>query len=1007
MNMHVPQSIVTENELRAIAAVPYQIMSPKECKPLVAVVQDVALGIYRLTKKHITLSEKQLFNLLCTNTKFYGNVPKPSIINGDIKTWSGKQALSAIIPNNVNMKSANNSYDESFDDKDNFVIIENGEIVQGTIDKKIYQNRTKGLIHSIYNDCNEEETRHFFDNTQKLICNWLVQSGFSVGISDLIVDDETQLNLKKIINDMKVKVYDIIKDIHMNKFENLSINDNNDYFESEINKILNKAREQTGKLGLGKINDLENRMINMIKSGSKGSVINVAQMIACVGQQNVDGKRIAYGFENRTLPHFVKYDDGPDSRGFVENSFISGLSPQEFFFHSMGGREGLIDTAVKTSETGYIQRKLVKAMEDCKINYDYTVRNASGSIIQFLYGEDGMDPIKIESQSLPYIDMDIQKLQKEYLLTKDDDFHHLLDKEVVSSLKADWDEPFKKHFNTILQDREFMIMQIFKGKQNNSFMYPVSFTRIINNAKAMMKRYGMSILSDLNPKYVLDTINKLSDELYISHNNKGNRFISVLIKAYLSPKQVLYQYKFNKDVFDYVVQQVKHRFFDAIAHPSEMVGVVAAQSIGEPCTQMTLNTFHHSGISSASKAVRGVPRIKELLSVTKNIKAPSMTIHLKEDFKKDKMKANTVVKSIQTTFFKDIVKSSKIYYDAQDFKTDIEDDALFVNSYKELMDQDLIQNHETAPWLLRIELNRDKLLEEGISMLSLYNILQDYYEDTISCMFSDDNSGNLIFRIKFIDDPNSEDERDYVTELKALEKNIMENILIKGVKNVNKAMMNKQEYQIYDPETLQFKKTFEWVLDTSGTNMIDVMCHPNVDYTKTVSNDINEIYDILGIEAARNALYNELSGVISDAELYVNYRHIALLVDTMTNRGYLLSIDRHGINRVDIGPLAKCSFEETTDMLIKAGIFSEVDKITGVSANIMLGQIPPCGTGDSEILIDEHKLLHNIKASFDTTEENKDEYEDVCTFDNLSFDFRLPTKNEELDTIKDFDIKVV
>lgn len=1135
-----------------------------------------------------------------------------------------------------------------------------------------------------------------------------------------------------------------------------------------------------------------------------------------------------------------------------------------------------------TSETGYIQRKLVKAMEDCKINYDYTVRNASGSIIQFLYGDDGMDPIKIESQSLPYIDMDLQKLQKEYLLTANDDFQHLLDPEVLSSLKGNWEAPFKTHFNTILEDREFMIMQIFKGKQNNSFMYPVSFTRIINNAKAMMKRYGMSILSDLNPRYVLDTINKLSDELYISKNNKGNRFINILINAYLSPKQVMYQYKFNKDVFDYVVQQVKHRFFDAIAHPSEMVGVVAAQSIGEPCTQMsatkdtvvritgpneysyvgpigtfvddlmnknkekciefmkdhyvldldtdynvigvsneektswkkisqisrhpangglvkvttrsgrtttatlthsflgrttngikevkgsdlnvgdrvpvakyiqevntpkttfeiqgigqvqltkdfgwfcgvyladghinnntiqitkcikeynaklhdiinnmfgiqvytkegtkscfnkypsksypfienkfnskplaqflsnnfgegsankyipswvygsntdfisgilqgyfdgdgnvngtpkksmirvgsiskqliqdvsvllsyfgifgslcieesrtgatnkpfytiqisrkyandfkdkigfivetkkmelekmleyvnrddkhsdqevidkipelghiiaqigkdlklpgqsrlygrwakkesigrftlikyikvfeeenmsknlgsvsknieilkqaaysdviwdeivyleylddpqeyvydftvpgndsfmvdcgvlvhnTLNTFHHSGISSASKAVRGVPRIKELLSVTKNIKAPSMTIHLKEDYKKDKMKANTVVKSIQTTFFKDIVKTSKIYYDAQDFKTDIDDDALFVNSYKELMDKELIQYHDTAPWLLRIELNRDKLLEEGISMLTLYNILQDYYEDTISCMFSDDNSSNLIFRIKFIDDNSSDDDRDYITELKALEKNIMDNILIKGVKNVNKAMMNKQEYQIYDPETLQFRKTFEWVLDTSGTNMIDVMCHPHIDYTKTVSNDINEIYDLLGIEAARNALYNELSGVISDAELYVNYRHIALLVDTMTNRGYLLSIDRHGINRVDIGPLAKCSFEETTDMLIKAGIFSEVDKITGVSANIMLGQIPPCGTGDSEILIDEHKLLNNIKTTFDDTD--KTDYEDVCSFDNLSFDFRLPNKNEDIDTIKDFDIKVV
>ena len=129
----------------------------------------------------------------------------------------------------------------------------------------------------------------------------------------------------------------------------------------------------------------------MVKAGSKGNSINVGQMIACVGQQAADGKRVPYGFTDRTLPHFTKYDDGPASRGFVENSFMSGLKPHEFFFHAMGGREGLIDTFVKTSETGYIQRKLIKAMEDLKVGYDWTVRNSSNSIIQFIYGEDGIE----------------------------------------------------------------------------------------------------------------------------------------------------------------------------------------------------------------------------------------------------------------------------------------------------------------------------------------------------------------------------------------------------------------------------------------------------------------------------------------------------------------------------------------------------------------------------------------------------------------------------------------
>jgi DNA-directed RNA polymerase II subunit RPB1 len=291
-------------------------------------------------------------------------------------------------------------------------------------------------------------------------------------------------------------------------------------------------------------------------------------------------------------------------------------------------------------------------------------------------------------------------------------------------------------------------------------------------------------------------------------------------------------------------------------------------------------------------------------------------------------------------------------------------------------------------------------------MIDLFTILQDFYEDLIQCMFSDDNSDNLVFRIRL--KPDNSEDKDYITELTALEKNIMENIVIKGIKNINKSMMNKQETDKYNREIMQFERTYEWVLDTSGTNLVEVMGHPKVDYIRTISNDINEIYDVLGIEAARNALYKELSGVISDADLYVNYRHIALLVDTMTNKGFLLSIDRHGLNRGDIGPLAKCSFEETTDMIIKAGIFSEVDKITGVAANIMLGQIPPCGTGETEVLLDEFKLLNNM-AMETIPEEVQADVEDACNVDSLTFDFRAPSKNDkdDINEISAIDIKLV
>lgn len=998
MNAHLPQSIVTMNELVELAAVPTQIISPRECKPIIAIVQDVPLGVYRLTKDDVYIGHKQLMNLMSLNPRYLGYVPSPATKEKGLEKWTGRQILSTIIPKNINLTLGDKSSDD-------YVHIVNGEIKQGVINKRVYQNMTNGLIHSIYNECGPDETRMFFDNTQRIICDWLVSNGFSVGISDLIVDTTTQDMLKQTIHKMKVQVYDIIAKVHTGKFENKSIVNNNEYFEREVNNILNKTSSDAGDKGLSNINDKTNRMINMILSGSKGNKINIAQMIACLGQVNVEGKRIAYGFENRTLPHYAKYDDGPESRGFVESSFIKGLNPQEFFFHSMGGREGLIDTAVKTSETGYLQRKLVKAMEDCKIGYDHTVRNASGAIVQYLYGEDGMDPTKIEKHKLPYIEKDYAELRDMYLFTDKDDvvLKGLIEENVFQAFKAskDWEEKMKAHFEQVLTDREFIIRDIFKNKLDDSIMYPVSFHRIITNACAMFKCTGQL---DLNPMYVLTELNKLCENVYVTKWNKGNQFFQILARAFMSPKRVMLKYRFDKATFDFVIQQIKHRFYDAIAHPSEMVGVISAQSIGEPCTQMTLNTFHLSGVSSASKAVRGVPRMKELLSVTKNIKAPALTIHLDKSIRRDKNESKKVLNTIQTTYFKDIVKHSKIYFDPNDFDTTIADDKLFLATYKEFIKEELMEISDLTPWLLRFEFDKEKMKEYDITMLDLGNVVYDFYRDTVSCMFSDDNSNNLVMRVKL---PESSDEdRDIVTELKALEKNIMENIIINGVKGVNKVVMSNKEYSEYNPEIMKFEKTNEWVLETNGSNLIDILGHAKVDATKTISNDVSEIYELLGIEAARQALYKEMSDIIEDANLYVNYRHISLLVDTMTNKGYLLSIDRHGINRVDIGPLAKCSFEEVTDMLVKAGIFSEMDKIGGVSANIMLGQIPPYGTGETDVLIDAKKLSE--LAVIDEEPDDTDDYishvdprviEEYCDIDNLGFGFQLPTKDSTIERL--------
>jgi DNA-directed RNA polymerase II subunit RPB1 len=982
MNLHLPQSRQTMEELRQLAAVSTQILSPRDCTPIVSVVQDVCLGLYRLTKSYIKISERQFFNLLMTNSYFDGVLPESSGHDGLQKFYSGRKLLSMIMPKRLNIEMKGSQYDENKtkeENKEHIISIRNGEILSGAFDKSVYQSRTKGIIHSTYSEYGAKETQKLFDHTQKLICDWLVYSGFSVGVSDLVVDQQTSVEFKNIIHNMKIGVYDIIKKIHEGNFENNSTYNNNDMFESQVNAILNEANKKVGAQGLKDIRDENNRLINMVKSKSKGQPINVAQMIGCVGQQNVDGRRIPYGFEDRTLPHYSKYDDGPESRGFVENSFINGLTPQEFFFHAMGGREGLIDTACNTSEIGYIQRKLVKAMEDAKVNYDMTVRNAAGVIIQYLYGEDGMDACKLETQYIYYIDMEPDQIRAMFgLVDGINDFKTLVNNTIFNDLQKKKDviqQRMDKHLKMVFDDRDHLITNVFRGESESSLLYPISFYRMITCVQNMYDAVGAGVPHDLSPEYILDTIDKLCTELYVTNVYKGNHLLQCLIRCYLSPKRIIGIHRLTKNGFDAVVDQVRGRFYESMVHPSEMVGVVAAQSIGEPATQLVLNTFHSAGISSASQAVRGVPRLNELLSVSKNIKAPIMRIHFHPSFSSDKKKCMEVMNTVRTVRFKDVVTTSSIYYDPSNATTNIEEDKGLIDIYNKFAKLESEKCQKTSPWLLRLEVNRNKLLEYGLDMITLHHTLDNFYDEVITCVFSDDNADKLVMRIALTNVDGDTD--DALTNLKALEHNILENLVIKGVKNVERVALDEKRRKIYNNITKVFDQRSEWIMYTLGTNLRDILIHPMVNAPHSVTNDINEIYEVLGIEAARNALYNEIMDVMTGVN--VNYRHISLLIDVMTNRGTLLSVNRHGINRGDIGPLAKCSFEETTDKLIKAGIFAELDKINGVSANVMLGQIAPCGTGDVEVVIDEDimKLLPTVYEESD----NEEDIEAGCTDD--------------------------
>jgi len=348
MNAHIPQSYEASIELAEIAAVPKQIITPRHAKPVIGIVQDSCIGSYRLTQPNVQFNRREFMNMMMWNKHFTGVLPTP-IMNGKhaSERYNGQQVISQIIPP-INMEMGNSRYN---DEKipENFVKIKEGNISQGIFDKDIFSKPSKGIIHTIFKDYGPAETVHFLDCMQNTVEQFLVYNGFSVGISDLIADETTKKNMDDKIRARKSEVENIIMQIHLDLFTNNTGKTNKQEFEDRVYTALNKATEESGKIGLGSLT-AENRLVSMVRAGSKGSLINIAQMLACVGQQAPEGKRIPLGFTDRTLPHYKKYDDGAEARGFVESSFIKGLSPQEFFFHAMSGREGLIDTAVKTAD---------------------------------------------------------------------------------------------------------------------------------------------------------------------------------------------------------------------------------------------------------------------------------------------------------------------------------------------------------------------------------------------------------------------------------------------------------------------------------------------------------------------------------------------------------------------------------------------------------------------------------------------------------------------------------
>jgi DNA-directed RNA polymerase II subunit RPB1 len=391
----------------------------------------------------------------------------------------------------------------------------------------------------------------------------------------------------------------------------------------------------------------------------------------------------------------------------------------------------------------------------------------------------------------------------------------------------------------------------------------------------------------------------------------------------------------------------------------------------------TLNTFHFAGVASKSNVTRGVPRIEELLSLSASLKNPSLTVYLKPEDETNQDKASVIQYMLEHTKLKEVVKSMEICFDPDDLHTLIEDDKSTMAQYKEFeeMIADCLggasaNQPEKSKWVIRMILDPETMLEKNITMNDVNFTLNSVYKDEISCVYSDYNADKLVFRIRMntvINNASSRgqkkvklnplDQSDQIYILKNFQDTLLNNVVLRGVKNINKVILRKIKDNLVETSGV-FVKNDIWVLDTIGTNMLEVLGLDYIDANRTYSNDVIEIYNVLGMEAARQALYNELAEVLEFDGAYVNAHHMALLCDRMTFSHKMISIFRHGINNDDIGPIAKASFEETPEMFLKAARHAELDTMRGISANVMCGQEGLFGTAAFQVVLDINEMMN-------------------------------------------------
>lgn len=1031
MNMHFPQNENARAEALNLANTDSQYLTPTSGAPLRGLIQDhISAGVW-LTNKDTFFNRETYQQLI------YGCIrPEDGHTNGASRLltlpptifkptplWTGKQVISTILLNikprevpGINLISKNKIKNEYWGkgSEENKVLFKNGELICGILDKSQYGASEYGLVHSLHEIYGPDTAGKALSVLGRLFTNYTVMGAFTCGMDDLRLTSEGNSWRDEILK----KSVDIGREAacEVTNLESHTSNDN-----KELLKRLEEILRDDTKLGIldaisqSKVNSITSQVVSkcvpegtmkrfpynsmqaMALSGAKGSAVNVSQIMCLLGQQALEGRRVPVMVSGKTLPAFKPFETDARAGGYIKGRFYSGIRPQEYYFHCMAGREGLIDTAVKTSRSGYLQRCLTKQLEGIHVAYDNSVRDTDGSMVQAIYGGDAVDVTKQSHMT-----------QFNFCL---DNYDALLSKYNPGDL-AD-------HLDT-----ETALAYSKKVRKN------VKKQKDLPHYEQKIKQDP--VLSVYNPaKYLGSVSEKFQDKLDEFSKNNPQLFTKHLSEGITEKKfKALMQLKYMR----------------SLIQPGEAVGIVAAQSIGEPSTQMTLNTFHFAGHGAANVTL-GIPRMREIImTASAAIKTPQMTLPLLQDVT-DEM-ASSFCKSVGRVCFSEFIervivtettgieqgtarpyRSYQIklrFYTRKEYEEEYD---ILLEHLQETISAKFLQKLETA---ITKEIKKQtrsdvlpavgKALPKSQTDSTLANEkLEDSIEDgdatdekmksngkqSVSYDDPDDDEMESMRKAEETSDEDMEDsDSETGEESDSISESGSDSESEESVESVTKEQRplskDAKDRQAQVVSSHHFVKKYdfdddkgEWCefeIELLGdiqkllmVNIVEDLCRkvvvreipnigrcirtPNEPHLTTEgvnfkamweqddfinvndirSNDISAVLKTYGVEAARNTIVNEINNVFSTYAISVSSRHLDLIADMMTREGTYLAFNRMGIDS-STSAFKKMSYETTCQFLTKAVLNGDREDLVSPSAKIVLGKLNNVGTGTFDVM---------------------------------------------------------